>query len=167
MKIVLQNILRFIVLVLVQVLILNNIKFLGFINPYLYILFIIVLPISISRSLLLVLAFALGLCIDIFSNTFGIHAFATVFAAFMREPFIKLLLPRDDNHDIVIPSMHSFGKNQFIKYAVLMVLTHHIVLFVVEAFSFSNITSLGLRTISSSAFTLILLLSIERLKMRK
>jgi len=167
MKLILQNIFRFIVLVLVQVLILNNIKFLGFINPYLYVLFIIILPLNISRSFLLILAFALGLSIDIFSNTMGVHAFATVFVAFMREPLIKLLIPRDDNHEIVVPSMLSFGKSQFIKYAILMVLCHHIVLFFIESFSFSNFISFSTRALSSSAFTLVLLLSIERLKMRR
>ena len=90
MPTVLQNIFRFILLVLFQVLVLNNIQFLGYINPYLYILFILSLPVQMPRWFLLVLAFILGLSIDIFSNTLGMHAFATVFVAFFREGIIKL-----------------------------------------------------------------------------
>jgi rod shape-determining protein MreD len=131
------------------------------------VLFIITLPLNINRSLLLFLAFVLGLSIDIFSNTLGVHAFATVFVAFFREYIIKLILPRDDNYDLTIPSMISFGQSQFVKYAVMMVLIHHIVLFVVEAFSLQNFWFLVLRILLNSAFTLILLLGIERLKVKK
>lgn len=165
MRITAKYIVRFLLLVLIQVLILNNIKFLGFINPYLYILFIIILPISTPRVFLLLIAFLLGLSIDIFCNTFGVHAFATVLAAFMKAPLIRLFAPRD-NYDYVEPSMQTFGMNQFVKYAVLMVFIHHTALFSVEAFSFQNFGLLVLKTLLSSIFTLILLLSIERFKLR-
>ncbi len=87
---VLQNILSFVLLVLFQVLALNNIQFLGFINPYIYILFIIALPVKTPRWLSLILAFILGLTLDIFSNTLGMHAFATVLIAFLRNGIINL-----------------------------------------------------------------------------
>ncbi|MBN2829899.1 MAG: rod shape-determining protein MreD [Candidatus Cloacimonetes bacterium] len=167
MRLVLQQIGSFIVLVLVQVLILNNIKFLGIINPYLYILFILTLPLSINRGLLLFLAFVLGLSIDIFSNTPGMHAFATVFVAFFRNPIIKLLIPRDDNYELIIPSMKSFGMGQFVRYAVLMVLVHHLILFSVESFSLNALGLLFLRLFFSSIFTLLLVLGIERLRLKK
>lgn len=160
-----KYIVRFLLLVLVQVLILNNIKFLGFINPYLYILFIITVPISTPRIFLLLIAFVLGLSIDIFCNTPGVHAFATVFVAFMKDPLIRLFAPRD-NYDYVEPSMQTFGMNQFVKYAVLMVLIHHTVLFSVEAFSFQNLGLLILKILLNSIFTLLLLLSIERFKLK-
>ena len=75
MKMVLQNIVSFIVLVLVQVLVLNNIHFMGYINPYIYILFILLLPVRFSRHFTLILAFVLGLIIDAFSNTYGVRIF--------------------------------------------------------------------------------------------
>lgn len=165
MKLIVQNIFKFILLVLVQVLVLNNIKFLGFINPYLYVLFIITLPISVPRGFLLLIAFLLGLSIDIFSNTVGVHAFATVFVAFMRDPLFSLFAPRD-NHEYSAPSMFSFGANQFTKYAILMVFIHHTILFVLEAFSFENLGMLFLRILLNSIFTLVLLLGIERFKTR-
>ena len=76
MPVVLKNIFRFIILVLVQVLVLNNIQFLGYINPYIYILFILSLPVRTPRWASLLLAFVLGLTIDIFANTPGMHASA-------------------------------------------------------------------------------------------
>lgn len=165
MRITLKYIIQFVLLVLLQVLVLNNIKFLDFINPYLYILFIITLPINIPRILLLLIAFALGISIDIFCNTLGIHAFATVFAAFMKKPLTRLFAPRD-NYEYFAPSIHTFGISQFAKYALLMVLIHHIVLFSIEAFSFYNIDLLLLKIFFNSIFTIVLLLSIERFKLR-
>jgi rod shape-determining protein MreD len=138
---------------------------LGFVNPYLYVLFILALPLNMSRSLLLVLAFVLGLSIDTFVGTPGVHAFACVFVAFVREPLLKLLLPRDDNHELFTPSMRSLGEGVYLKYAVLMVFIHHIVLFLIEAFSFQHFGFLLLRIVASSLFTLVLLLGIERLKL--
>lgn len=167
MKLFLQNIFNFFMLVLVQVLILNNIKFLGFINPYIYILFIISLPLNVNKSLLLILAFALGLSVDIFSNTLGVHAFATVFVAFFRENIIKLLIPRDDNYDQTVPSMLTFGKSQFVKYTIITVLAHHAILLTIEAFSLNNFWFLLLRILLNSTFTILLILGIERLKVKK
>ena len=107
MKMVLQNIVSFVVLVLVQVLVLNNIHFMGYINPYVYVLFILLLPVRFSRLFTLILAFALGLIIDAFSNTYGIHAFSTVLIAFLRPlPSIYLLILKKTPTD---PSFNSFG----------------------------------------------------------
>ena len=79
----LQNILRFIFLILIQVFLLDNIQFMGYINPMIYVLFILLLPVRFPRWALLISAFAMGLIIDVFSNTAGMHTFALVFAAFL------------------------------------------------------------------------------------
>lgn len=165
MKTTLSYIFQFVLLVLLQVLVLNNIKFLGFINPYLYILFIISLPINMPRALLLVIAFVLGLSVDIFANTAGVNAFATVFAAFMKNPLLSLFAPRDTFENIS-PSMHSIGISSFVKYVVLMVVIHHTMLFLVEAFSFQHIGLIVLKILLNSFFTIVLLLSIERFKLK-
>jgi len=108
MKMVLQNIVSFIVLVLVQVLVLNNIHFMGYINPYIYILFILLLPVRFSRHFTLILAFVLGLIIDAFSNTYGMHAFSTVLIAFLR-PFAVNLFANIEEDTNPTPSFNSFG----------------------------------------------------------
>ena len=79
------------VLILVQVLVLNNMNLGGYLNPYIYVLFLLLLPANINRSLLLIIAFITGLTIDYFGNTLGLHAAASVFLAFLRPGVINLL----------------------------------------------------------------------------
>lgn len=165
MPIVLQNIIRFIVLVLVQVLILNNIQFLGYINPYLYIYFILALPVRIPRWFVLILAFVLGLIIDMFSNTMGLHTFATVFVAFIRYPVIDLFISVDEGADPE-PSAVSFGWIPYLRYVIILVLIHNILLFTLEAFSFVNIGIIFLKTLLSAIVTSLLILAIQMFKKR-
>lgn len=127
----------FIVLVLVQVLFLNQVQFSGFVNPYLYILFIMLLPLNSPRYVTLIGAFILGLSIDIFSNTLGMHAFATVFIAYLRPIVIRLITNREEDMDDY-PGLAQNGFVWFLYYSVLMVTLHHMVLFCLEVFSFSN-----------------------------
>ena len=163
MPTVLQNIFRFILLVLVQVLVLNNIQFLGYINPYLYILFILTLPVQMPRWFLLVLAFILGLSIDIFSNTLGMHAFATVFVAFFREGIIKLFTNIEEGNNPT-PTFYTFGVSGYVKYIVVMVLIHHVTLFTLEAFSFVHFWMLISKILLSSLVTILLILGIQSIK---
>ena len=163
MPTVLQNIFRFVLLVLFQVLVLNNIQFLGYINPYLYILFILALPVQLPRWFLLIMAFVLGLTIDAFSNTIGMHAFATVFVAFFREGIIKLFTNIEEGNNPT-PSFHTFGVSAYIKYVVLMVIIHHTTLFILEAFSFSNFWIMLTKIILSSLVSITLILGIQSIK---
>ena len=159
----LQNIFRFVFLVLFQVLVLNNIQFLGFVNPYVYILFILALPVQIPRWFLLILAFILGLTIDIFSNTIGMHAFATVFVAFFRGGIIKLFTNIEEGSNPT-PSFYTFGVSAYVKFVVVMVLIHHVTLFVLEAFSFANIGILLAKIFVSTFVTVLLILGIQSIK---
>ncbi len=160
MHLVLQNIIRFILLVLVQVFVLDNIQFLGYISPMLYILFIFSLPIRFPRGGVLLLAFFLGLIIDMFNNTMGMHAFATVFVAFLRRPAINLSVSTDEMSNVT-PSFKSFGVTGFIKYVSILVLVHHSVLFLVESFSFMNLTILLPKILISSLVTILLILGVK------
>ena len=90
-----RNIIRFMVLVLVQILVLNNIQVSGYIVPHIYILFILLLPFETPRWLLLIAAFALGITVDLFTQTHGMHAAATVFIAFLRPWVLEMSAPRD------------------------------------------------------------------------
>ena len=87
----------FVVLVLIQVLFLNQVQFSGFVNPYIYILFIMLLPLKAPRYAILIGAFLLGLSVDIFSNTLGIHAFASVFIAYVRPVIIRVITNREED----------------------------------------------------------------------
>ena len=163
MQLVLQNIFRFVMLVLVQVFVLDNIQFLGYISPMIYILFILSLPVRFPRGVVLILAFLLGLTIDIFNNTIGIHAFATVFAAFIRPTIINMSVSMEEMANPT-PSFRTFGVANYVKYVVLIVLFHSIVLFFVESFSFLHLSLLIPKIILSSAVTILVILGIQSLK---
>ena len=162
MPVVLQNIFRFILLVLFQVLVLNNIQFLGYINPYVYILFILALPVQTPRWFTLILAFGLGLTIDAFSNTMGMHTFAAVMVAFLRNGTIKLFTAIEDGNNPT-PSFHTFGVSAYVKYVVLLIFVHHATLFLLEAFSFYHFWFLLAKIVLSSLVTIVLVLGIQSL----
>lgn len=139
----------FIVLVMIQVLFLNQVQFSGFVNPYIYILFVILLPINSPKYVLLISAFLLGLSVDVFSNTLGIHAFATVFIAYVRPLVIGLITNREEDMSDY-PGLNQNGVAWFLYYITLMVVIHHSVLFFVEVFTFTNFMGTLLRIVLSS-----------------
>lgn len=149
-------------LVLIQVLVLNNIQFLGFINPYIYILFIISLPIKNPRWFSLILAFALGIVMDMFTNTLGLHAFACVLVAFLRNPLINLFASNEDNINFT-PSFNTFGTADYVKYVFIIVLIHHFTLYYMEVFSFANFWMTAYRAALSSLITISIVLSVQLL----
>lgn len=152
-----RYIFNFFFLTLIQVLVLNNIQFSGFVNPYLYVLFIITLPFEIPGWLLLALAFISGFSIDIFCNTPGMHASATVFMAFLRPSILRAFAPRDDYQPGTLPTMAFYGLAWFLRYALILVITHHVFLFYVEVFSLKHFFSTLWRVIASATFTMLLI----------
>ncbi|MFA9389488.1 MAG: rod shape-determining protein MreD [Prolixibacteraceae bacterium] len=159
-------ILLFVVVVVIQVLFMNNIQFSRFVNPYFYILFILLLPINFPRYLMLILGFLLGLTIDLFSNTPGIHASATVFIAFVR-PFVINASNLDDKEQIMCPTIENIGMTWFFRYAGVLILIHHFFLFYIEVFTFHGFFQTFLRSFLSSIFTFIFIVISQFLFFRK
>lgn len=157
-NIYIQNIIRFIALVLVQIIVLDNINFNGYVNPYLYVYFILLLPIEISGWLLLISSFILGSVIDMFAHTPGMHASASVMMAFSRPFLIKSLSARGDYDAGTKPGIADLGFRWFFVYSLVLVLIHHIVLFFLEVFRFSNFFDTLLRSLYSVAFTIVLII---------
>ena len=145
--------LMFICLVLLQVLILNHIQFSGFVNPYIYILFVLLLPTNSPRYAVLILAFLLGITIDIFSSSLGIHAFATVFAAYLRPFVIRLISNREEDMS-EYPGLMQNKAGWFLSYVTIMVVIHHSVLFYLEVFTFANFIGTLYRVFLSSVFSI-------------
>lgn len=162
MKNIVESLFWFIGLVLLQVLLLNNIQIAGVINPFLYIYFIIALPIHTNRISLVFIGFALGLVIDVFSNTWGIHAMATTLIAFLR-PYIFRVVSTQEELDKVMPRFRTMGVN-YVKYIVLMVFIHHLFLFLLEAFSFQYFWIVFVKTLVSSLITIILIFTLEKVR---
>ena len=150
-----NQVLLFFFLLLLQVLVLNNINFLGDINPYLYITFIFLFPLKENRFSFLFFSFILGLSIDFFSDSGGIHAFATLFIAYIRLFFIRVYfrkIPAD--YPFFNLKSEPFGK--VFNFVVTLTLIHHLIYFSFANFSFQNLSNVFLNTLYASVFTLIL-----------
>lgn len=159
----LKNGLRFAVLLLIQIFVLNKIRFGGYLNPYLYVLFILLLPFETPKWLLLLSAFFLGLFVDMFSGVMGIHAAASVLMAFARPGVMKIIAARGQYEPGSQPGIQDFGFPWFFSYSLLLVVLHHLLLFYLEVFSFHEFFITFLRVIFSTAFTLILIFITEYL----
>ena len=175
MNVYIKNILRFFIIVLLQVLILNKINlrwwsvpanFPVFI-PYIYPLFILLLPFETPVWALLVLGFILGTTVDSFMNTAGMHACATVFMAYLRTNVLNALLTRNlSDYANQQPSIKSMGWMPFLVYSSFLIVLHHIVFFTIELWNLSNIGSLLLKitasTVTSMLFIIVYLLLFTR-----
>lgn len=149
---------RLLILLTIQVVILNNIQFSGFINPFLYIMFIMMLPVKLPKTFLLLIAFGTGLIVDVFSNTMGMHAAACLVMAYARPSLLRILAPRDGYETESMPSVKELGFTWFLIYAASLTLIHHSVLFYIEVFRFSEFFSTFLRVILSSLATLVVIM---------
>ena len=94
-NLIIINVLRFFALILLQVLVLNNIQFSGYINPNVYVLFILMLPVQTPGWIVLISSFLLGISIDMFSDSLGLHATASVLIAFIRPNIINILSAKE------------------------------------------------------------------------
>ncbi len=152
---ILQNIIFFIGLLLLQVTILNNVDLFGYIDPYLYVLFVIIYPLRKERIPVLFFCFLLGLFIDMFSNSGGTNAAATLFIAFIRLPLLKVLL-RKTEIDFVVFNITKQPFLKMLSYVSILVFTHSFIIFSLEYFKFSDLDTILSRTILTSIFTIVL-----------
>ncbi|WP_342647836.1 rod shape-determining protein MreD [Mucilaginibacter sp. CSA2-8R] len=157
-RIIIHNLVRFVVLVLLQVFLLKNISLYNLSMPYLYILFIMLLPLETPNLLLFTLAFLMGIIIDMFYDTPGLHAAASVILAFVRVLFVSITVQRDGFDNEPAPTLGNMGFRWFFTYSAILILIHHFFLFSLEVFRFSEIQYTLLRFLSSSLFTLFLIL---------
>jgi hypothetical protein len=156
---ILINILRFIALVLLQSLVINKLNLGPSIQAFVYPLFILLLPFNISGLALLFLSFFIGLSVDLFSATMGLHTAASVFIAFMRPKILNILEGLKNYSDFDMPGINNFGMMWFIQYTLLMMLMHNVVYFMLDAFSFSFFFStLGRILIGTIASSLLIVL---------
>ena len=148
------NIFRFLLLLAVQIIVFNNMNFLGYISPFPYILFIILYPVNSNKSGVLLASFFLGLIMDMFSNSGGIHTTACLILAYYRPYLFRFSFGLSYEYqtvklnDVLTPERFSF--------ILLSVVIHHFVLFVLEAFKISFFLDVLFRTLLSTLFTIII-----------
>ena len=154
-SILISNIIRFIGLVLFQVLVLNHVNLFGYLNPLVYILWIFLFPVKKNQAPFLIASFFLGLSIDIFSDSGGINAAASVFIAFIRLPILKAILRKSD-FDNYIFNLRSLSIDKIIIYITTLTVIHHFIVFSLEYFSFNSFSTIISNTFFTSIFTIIL-----------
>ena len=150
-----------VLLILLQILVLNNIQFSGFVNPYVYIMIILLLPSVTPAWIVLIISFLTGLTIDLFSGSPGMHASATLLAGFSRPFVLRFIAPRDGYESGSDLSMAAYGLRWFSIYTATIVLIHHTTLFFLEVFRFADFFRTILRILVSSLFTIGFILLIE------
>lgn len=165
MEKILNRIVWFIGLLLVQILLFNKIYLFGLATPFIYVYFILVLDKEVDRNALMLQAFALGLMVDVFCNTPGVNAGASVLLAFTRARLLRMFMPREEYENFE-PGVRTMGVWPFLRYAFVAVLLHHSALFMLEAFSLAHIGHLLLRVLCSTLLTVMLVMSIELVRQR-
>jgi hypothetical protein len=167
MNVVTKHIIRFILLWLLQVLIFNQLEF-GFgIHMMVYPLFIMLLPFDIGILSLLLYAFLLGLSIDIFSNTFGLHASSLLMMAFFRPIIFNFFAPRDGYDPLKQASIDDMGLRWFILTYGNLLLIHHFWFFLIEIFRMNEFLLILQNTFFSVIISFILAVVLQTLMIKK
>ena len=161
-KTIFTTILEFILIALVQILLLNNIHLFGYMQPLLYIWFIILLPNNFPNWLVMILGFSMGFTMDIFSSQLGFHTATATLTATLRPLLLSWFVNSFDNNTFR-PSIASMGFISFLGFASIVVITHTLIYFCIESFSFTEIWRLLLKIISSTFISLVLIVICDTL----
>jgi hypothetical protein len=164
-----KNIARFILILLVQIVILNEIPPIHqFITPYLYFIFILWLPFGTSRIVTTLLGFALGYTLDMFTNTPGLHAAAASLIGYLRPTILNLLLAQEASEELTKePSIGSMGLGPFVFYIFSLTLIHHFYLVLLEWLQFGNFSYFIGKVFFTSGMSILLILLVELLLNRR
>jgi hypothetical protein len=164
-----KNIFRLAIFILVQVYVLNKIPHLHqFIVPYLYFLFILWLPFSITRLGLLLVGLVTGLILDYYTQTPGLHAAACVLIAYVRPFVINLLIPKDTaEFNFREPSPRSMGLAPYMLYAFVLTLMHHTYLVLLEWLQFGTFLGFIIKVGATTGISMLLIFTVEMLFTRK
>lgn len=154
---ILEYILLFVAAMLCQILIFSNINMGGYVNPYMYIMFIILLPMEVRGPWLLLLGAATGVTMDLLSGTAGLYAIATIWVAFVRPTVLNFTAGRDVVESKGIPSVGKLGARKYIVYSTMLVLLFNIVLFSLEAYNINSFYIISLRVVCSTVVTAVII----------
>lgn len=157
----------FLLLVVVELFVVAEFDIHFYVNPHIYLMFIIVLPVFTNRYLIIFLGFLIGFTIDQFLGTGGLHAAATVIMAYLRSVLLAAFAPREGYGKDDFLSIGKFGLVNFLFYCGFMILIHHFFLFFFELFTFSNFLFTLVRTLASTLLSLLFILGIHFLFSRR
>lgn len=167
---IVKYVLQFIVLILLQVLVVDQISFgyaSEFIIPSVYFLFVLMLPLTISNGALMFLAFSIGMMVDVFKSTPGMHASAMVVLGYSRPYLLKLIEPREGFDILKSPSIYSMRKNIYLVFVSLAAIVFHLWYFTIEVMRFSDFHVILLKTLFSSIISVLLIILTQYLTVKR
>ena len=155
--------LTFIGLFVLQVLVVNNITLFHLLHPYVYFMFLLVLPLGIPQWGVLLLSFFSGMVMDLFTFTPGMHASACVFIGFVRPFALRIFRPRMGTTEDLAPHLYSLGFGNYLLYALTLTFLHQFVLHFMEVFELAEFELTLLRIVINTGSSLLLVVVIELL----
>jgi rod shape-determining protein MreD len=156
-----SNTARWVLLLAIQILILNNIYLGGMFNPYIYVLVVLSLPIEISSLAVLLIGFFTGFVLDVFSHTLGLHTMALTLTGYMRPFVLSIVAPRDGYEFGSSANARDMGWGKYALYALLLIFPHHLVLFSLEGFSTGLFWLAVQKTFVNSALTFLMIMMVQ------
>lgn len=164
----LRNSIRFFLFIFVQVYILNRLHLHEYIVPYVYYLFILWLPFSISRINLLLVGFFTGLVLDYFSMQIGVHAAACTLLAYLRPFVISILTPKDSSEfNYREPSPRSMGWTPYLVYVLILTIAHHFYMTFLQWLQFGSFLDFLIKIVSTTGISMMLIITVELLVPRR
>ncbi|MBQ8939433.1 MAG: hypothetical protein IJ047_04345 [Paludibacteraceae bacterium] len=156
---------RYILVMALQVLLFDQLQLLGACHPYIYVLCLLMMPITLPHSIDMILGAIAGIIMDIFCNSLGVHTAACILVMFIRPYLIGAIVSDKDRLNEQI-NLHTIGMEALVKYVVIMVLIHHLTIFLLAAWSWHHIGFVALETIVSSTVTILIIIGYNALKYR-
>ncbi|MBR2932593.1 MAG: rod shape-determining protein MreD [Rikenellaceae bacterium] len=153
MRQIIEYALLFLVLVLLQVFLFSNLELSVYLNPLIYIAFIVLLPIEAAPVVVLGLGLLTGVVMDVAMGAAGLNTLATLPVAFLRGPLLRLTCSKDSVSDGGVPSVYRLGVLGFVRYVVAAVVLHSLVYFTMECATFDYFHLTLLRTLVSGVVT--------------
>lgn len=156
---------RYVVVMLLQVLLFDQLQLWGACHPYIYILCLLMMPITLPHNVDMLIGASVGLVMDVFCNSLGVHTAACILVMFIRPYLIGALVNDKDRLNEQI-SLRSIGMEAILRYVVIMVIIHHLMVFALAAWSWSHIGFVLLETLVSSLVTILIIIGYNILKYR-
>ena len=156
---------RYVIVMILQVLLFDQLQLWGACHPYIYVLCLLMMPITLPHSLSMILGAVIGLVMDVFCNSLGVHMAACILLMFIRPYLIGAIVNDKDRLNEQISS-RTIGMEALIKYVVIGVLVHHLTVFSLAAWSFSHIWFVLLETLVSSIVTILIIIGYNAMSYR-
>lgn len=159
----LKAIITFILLLVVQIIVCNNILLFNIATPFIYIFFIISLPMNVGLNVLMLVSFLSGFLVDLFSDTMGVNCMACLILSVLRKPIFYAYVSKEDKFIAATPSVLSMGWWNYLKYILTLSAIFCLLVFSIELFNFLSVGRIMLMAAGSTLFTVVLLLACDAL----